>query len=57
MNQVKNQNLNKEKFIKDPFYEIVNDIYDPYYFNIKIPSGEKNYMKQPESKNKVKQTK
>ena len=34
---------------------IINDIFDQFNFNVKIPSGERNYMKQPKSNNKVKQ--
>jgi len=55
MNNLKEKSKNKETFIKDPFHELINDIYDPIFFNVKIPSGEKNYMKQPKSNNKVKQ--
>ena len=57
MNNLKDKNSNKEKFIKDPFYNIIEDIYDPLIFNVKLPSGEKNFLRQPKSKNQVKQRK
>ena len=46
---------NKNKFVKDPFYDLTKMIYDPINFNVKIPKGEKNLTKQPKSKNEVKQ--
>ena len=46
---------NKKKFVKDPFYDITKMLYDPILFNVKIPEGEKNLIKQPESTNEVKQ--
>jgi hypothetical protein len=55
MNNLKEKRKNKETFVKDPFHEIINDIFDEFNFNVKIPSGERNYMKQPKSNNKVKQ--
>ena len=58
MNYLKNEQKfmdNKKKFVKDPFYDITKMIYDPILFNIKIPEGEKNLIKQPESTNEVKQ--
>ena len=55
MNNLKEKRKNKETFVKDPFHEIINDIFDQFNFNVKIPSGERNYMKQPKSNNKVKQ--
>lgn len=51
-----NKNSNK-KFIEDPFHSIVIGIIDPIYFNVKIPKGENNLLKQPKSANKVKQEK
>tara|TARA_B100000780_G_scaffold132269_1_gene92764 strand:- start:762 stop:944 length:183 start_codon:yes stop_codon:yes gene_type:complete len=55
MNNLKRETGNKTIFVKDPFHEIINDIFDEFNFNVKIPSGERNYMKQPKSNNKVKQ--
>ena len=55
MNNLEEKSKNKETFVKDPFHEIINDIFDQFNFNVKIPSGERNYMKQPKSNNKVKQ--
>jgi len=55
MNNLKSETGNKTIFVKDPFHEIINDIFDQFNFNVKIPSGERNYMKQPKSNNKVKQ--
>ena len=55
MNNLKRETGNKTTFVKDPFHEIINDIFDQFNFNVKIPSGERNYMKQPKSNNKVKQ--
>ena len=46
---------NNIKFVKDPFYDLTKMLYDPIYFNVKIPKGEKNLIKQPESTNEVKQ--
>jgi len=55
MNNLKRETGNKTTFVKDPFHEIINDIFDQFNFNVKIPSGERNNMKQPKSNNKVKQ--
>ena len=44
-------------FIKDPFYDLIENIYDPIYFNIKLPTGEIDFNKQPKSTKKVKQIK
>ena len=46
-----------DNFIKDPFYHLIKDIYDPIIFNIKLPTGEIDLNKQPKSTNKVKQIK
>lgn len=58
MNNINNLTKKKEtKFIKDPFYDLIKEMYHPIYFNIIIPKGEYNFINQPISKNEVKQEK